>query len=84
MASRCARERRCDRARPEVLHAKSVGVQAPPVDFDAQQFFQPDIAEPHLRSEVVEKRELAGLVRRFERHGVEAEFIGEPVCEERR
>ena len=65
--------------RPEVLPAKRVGVQAAAVDLHAQQFFQPDIAEPYLRSKVIEQGELAGLVGRLERHHIEAELIGEAI-----
>jgi hypothetical protein len=67
--------------RPEVLLAKCVGVEAAPVDLHAQQFFQSDIAEPNPRSEMIQERKLAGLVGRFECHGIEAEFVGEPVCQ---
>src|SRR5215469_2190103 len=77
--SRCPKSRSSDQMRAEVLLAKSIGVQAPPVDFHAQQLFQPDIAEPHLRPKVVEECELAGLGRRLEHHRLETELAGKPV-----
>ena len=42
-------------------------MQAAPVDFDTQQFLDPDIAQVDVAAEMIEQRELAGLVRRLER-----------------
>src|SRR5437899_36906 len=80
--SGCTEGRRREYARPKVLLAKSIGMQAPPVDLHAQQLFEPDIAEPNPRPKVIEERELAGLGGSLERHGIEAERGGEPVCQD--
>src|SRR4051812_8177617 len=64
---RCPLQRR-RHLRPEVLAAKRVRVQAAAIDLHAQHFFQSHIAEPYLRSEMIEERELARLIGRFEGH----------------
>src|SRR3989440_5723090 len=51
---------------------EGVGVQAPAIDLDPQQLLQAHVAEAHLRSEVIEQRELAGLGGGLERHGLRA------------
>src|SRR5262245_18525847 len=56
-------------------------MQTAPVNLDPQQFFQPDVAEPHAGPKVIEKGELAGLGGRLVGHDVEAESTGETVRE---
>src|SRR6516162_1253224 len=65
--------------RPEVFMRVSIRVQAPPVDFNAQEFFQPDITQMDLISEMIQESELAGLVRRFEHAGFKPERLDESV-----
>jgi hypothetical protein len=52
-----------------------------PVDFDAEQLFQAHIAELDSRPEVIQHRELARLVRRFEYYRLESERIREAISE---
>src|SRR5579883_3486505 len=54
-------------------------METAPVNLDAQQLFEPDIAEAHRGSEVVEEGELAWLGGRFVSYDVQAELAGEPV-----
>src|ERR1043165_1532642 len=70
-------------ARTQVRLSERVRVQAPPVNFHAQQFLQPHIAQPDIPSKVVEHRKLACLVRRLEYHLRQAEFGGESIGEGR-
>src|SRR2546430_15110116 len=60
---------------------EGVGVQAPAIDLDPQQLLQAHVAEAHLRSEVIEQRELAGLGGGLERHGLQAEGADKPIGE---
>src|SRR5438094_6373156 len=60
---------------------EGVGVQAPAIDLDPQQLLQAHVAEAHLRSEVIEQRELAGLGGGLERHGLQAEGVDKPIGE---
>jgi hypothetical protein len=45
-------------------------MQPAAVNLDAQKFFEAHIAQMDCRAEVVQKAELAGLVRRFEEDNV--------------
>src|SRR5262245_35575472 len=49
------------------------------IDLDTKQLFQPHVAQAYARPEVVEERELAGLVGRLEGHRIESEFGGEAI-----
>ncbi len=55
-------------------------MQGTAVDLDAQQLLQPDVRQPDVRPEMVEQRELAGLVRRLEEERIEPEGLGELLC----
>src|SRR5438067_6429245 len=54
-------------------------MQAAAIDFDAQQFLQPHVAEVYLAPEVIEQGKLAGLVGRFKHHDVMPERLNEAV-----
>src|SRR5690349_13740774 len=58
----------------EVRVCKCVGVQAPPVNFDAKQFFKPDIAEMDLGTKMIQQGKLAWLVGRLKDYGLETEL----------
>ena len=60
--------------------SECIRVQATPVDFNAKQFFQPDIAEMDVPSKMIQQGKLAWLVRGFEHYGVEPECMDKPVC----
>src|SRR5947207_13623284 len=57
---------------------EGVGVQAPAIDLDPQQLLQAHVAEAHLRSEVIEQRNLAPLGGGPERHALQAEGADQP------
>src|SRR4029077_14252534 len=65
--------------RPQIVLAERIGMQATPVNFDSQQFFQPDIGEPDLAAKMIQKGELTGLVGRFEGNPVKAESLCEAI-----
>src|SRR5215469_13202027 len=69
--------------RPEVRFGKGIGVKAPPVDFDTEEFFETNVAEPYLRPEMIEQGKLAGFIGSFEGDKAETELLGEPVCQAR-
>ena len=57
-----------------------IRVQAAPVDFNAKQFLQTDIAEMDVPPKMVQQGKLAWLGRGFEHDGVESERVNKPVC----
>src|SRR5438094_10358338 len=63
----------------EAVLREGVGRQAPAIDLDPQQLLQAHVAEAHLRSEVIDQRELAGLGGGLERHGLQAEGADKPA-----
>jgi hypothetical protein len=67
-------------AGPELGVSERIRVQAAPVDFNAEQFFQTDIAEMDVPSKMIQQGKLAWLGRGFEHDGVEPERMDEPVC----
>src|SRR6185369_5996579 len=77
--SRCPKSRRGKYARPQVLLAKGVRIQATPVNLHAQQLFEPDIAQPYPRPKVIEERELTRLGWRLECHDIETELDREAI-----
>ena len=54
-------------------------MQTASIDFNTQKFFQPHVAQLDAIPEVIEQRELAGLIRRLKSHQVEAERLRETV-----
>ena len=52
-----------------------------PIYLYAQQLFEPNIAEMYLVAEMIEERELAGLVGSFERNRTVTEGSGKAVGE---
>ena len=60
--------------------SERIRVQAAPVDFNAEQFLQTDIAEMDVPSKMIQQGKLAWLVRGFEHDGVEPERMDKPVC----
>src|SRR5437879_12824034 len=46
-----------------------------PVNFHAKKLFQPDIAEVHFATEMVQQRKLASFVGRLEHHRIQAERL---------
>src|SRR5262245_63734944 len=60
--------------------SEGIRVQASPVNFNAKQLFQPDVAEMDVSSEVIQKSKLAWLVGSFKHHCVEPEYVNKPVC----
>src|SRR5512134_2324923 len=67
--------------RPQVITLKSVRVETAPIDLDAEQFFDPDIAQLDFGAEVVQQRELAGLVGGLEDRLLHAEGLNESIRE---
>ena len=65
----------------ETWFGERIGVQPPAIDLDPQQLLQPDVAEAHLRPEMIEQGELTGLGGSLERHGLQAERVSEPIRE---
>ncbi len=59
--------------------AEGVGVQPAAVDLDAEDLLEPDVAELNGGPEVVDQRELAGLVRRLEQEQLQAEGLGQAI-----
>jgi hypothetical protein len=55
-------------------------METAPVDFDAKQLFQSDIAEMHVSSKMIQKGELTCLVRSFEHYRFKSEYVDKPVC----
>ncbi len=43
-------------AGPQIALAEGVGMETAPVDFNPKQFFEPDVGEPHLAAEMIQKR----------------------------
>src|SRR5215475_2786184 len=66
-------------ARPQVLTAERVRMQPSPVNLHSQQLFQAYVAQTHVRSEVIEKRELTWLGRGLEADLLQAELPREPI-----
>ena len=60
--------------------SEGIRVQASPVNFNAKQLFQSDIAEMNVSSKVIQKSKLTWLVGSFKHHSVEPEYIYKPVC----
>src|SRR5579863_6599894 len=58
-------------------------MQSASINFNSQQFFQPDVAELDITTEVLEHRELARLVRRLEDDHIKPEGTSKTVCEVR-
>ena len=52
-----------------------------PVDFNSQDFFQPDVAQMNLAAKMFEQRELTGLIGCFEYHRLESESVSETIGE---
>src|SRR3954451_19839123 len=62
---------------------EGVRMQPAPVDLDAQELLEAHVGEPHLGTEVLEQRELAGLGRRLEDDVAEPERVHEALREGR-
>ena len=60
--------------------SECIRVEAAPVDFNAEHFFQPDVTEMDASSKMIQKGKLAWLVRGFKDDGVEPECIYKAVC----
>ena len=58
---------------------EGIGMQAAPVDFNAEQFLQTNIAETDVPAKMVQQGKLTWLVRRLERDGLEPERTDKPV-----
>src|SRR6058998_1092921 len=58
---------------------EAVGMEASAVDLHPQELLQPYVGELDARSEVVEQRELAGLLRCLEEQCVEAKGVHEAL-----
>ena len=56
-------------------------MQSTPVDLDAQQFLDSNIAKMDLTAEVIEESELAWLIGRFEQDSMKTEFFSETIRE---
>src|SRR5262245_40787543 len=63
----------------EVFMSECIRVQSSPVDFDAKQFFQSDIAKMDLSAEMIQQGKLAWFVWRFKHHSLEAEHRDKSV-----
>src|SRR6266699_3216773 len=50
-----------------------------PVNFHAKKLFQPDIAEVHFATEMVQQRKLASFVGRLEHHRIQAERLRKAI-----
>src|SRR4051812_48854454 len=71
--------RRPLRVPPPARRRERVGVQPAAVDLDAQQLLEPHVGQPHLRTEVLEQRELARLRRCLEDDLTEPERLDEAL-----
>src|SRR5262249_55726521 len=58
---------------PQLGGGKGIRVQSPAVDLYAKELFQAHVAQMNFRTKVIEKTELAGLVRSLEQDNVESE-----------
>src|SRR5207244_697738 len=66
---------RIRRDRSQILSRESVRMEPTPVNFHAKKLFQPDIAEVHFATEMVQQRKLASFVGRLEQHRIQAERL---------
>src|SRR2546430_11412854 len=66
---------RIRRDRSQILSRESVRMEPTPVNFHAKKLFQPDIAEVHFATEMVQQRKLASFVGRLEHHRIQAERL---------
>ena len=71
--------RRPEAARPKVRVSEGVGMESSAVDLDPQDLLHAHVAQLDLGSEVIDERELTGLVGGLEQHRLEAERIGEAI-----
>src|SRR5206468_161872 len=67
--------------RPQKRFAERIRMNTAPVDLHPQQLLQSDVGQTHVAAKMIQKRELACLVRRLERHTIKTEGPGELVCE---
>lgn len=58
---------------------EGVRVETSSIDLDPKQLFDPDIAQMDARAEMIQQRELAGLVRRLENSAFHAEGFDEAL-----
>src|SRR5262245_46819786 len=58
-------------------------MQATPIDLNAQQFFQPYVAQSNARSEMIQQGKLTWFVRCLEGDGVKTELLCEAVRQSR-
>ena len=65
----------------QIIMSEGIRVQAPSIDLDTKQFLDPDIAQVDFRTEMVQQRKLAGLVRRFENRFFHPESLDKPFGE---
>src|SRR5205823_6558035 len=73
----CNTRHRPDRAK--ILFRIGIRMQSTPVDFDAEQFLDPNVAKMDRAAKMVEKRKLTRFVRRLEEDAFETECLCEAV-----
>src|SRR5207253_10042911 len=70
---------RIRRDRSQILSRESVRMEPTRVNFHAKKLFQPDIAEVHFATEMVQQRKLASFVGRLEHHRIQAERLRKAI-----